>query len=176
MSPEELIVKLVEAFPQAEGNVRVDRGHAVFNVSLNQLEKTIETLKDDSVFDFKMLMDMTVVDWMERKPRFDLVYHLYSVSHNHRLRIKVGIEDGDSAPSLVKFWPISNWLEREMWDTYGVRFSGHPNLKRLLLYDEFKGHPLLKDYPYKKQQPRMPETWPTRPTQFQMKDLKIHRS
>ena len=86
--------------------------------------------------------------------RFDLVYHFYSTALNRRLRLTVPLTSADpSAPSLVALWPGANWFEREVWDMFGVRFAGHPNLRRLLLYEEFTGHPLRKDYPVRKRQP-----------------------
>jgi NADH-quinone oxidoreductase subunit C len=106
-----------------------------------------------------MLMDLTAVDYLkfpgrEDGPRFDVVYHLYSVAHNHRLRLKVAVEqDEPSVPTATGLWPIANWLEREVWDMFGIRFEGHPDLRRLLLYEEFVGHPLRKDYPIERRQP-----------------------
>ena len=86
--------------------------------------------------------------------RFDVVYHLYSSPHNRRLRLKVPLTAADaSVPSLTGLWKSADWFEREAWDMFGVTFTGHPNLKRLLMYESFKGHPLRKDYPVRKRQP-----------------------
>ena len=86
--------------------------------------------------------------------RFEVVYHLYSLTHNHRLRVRVPVDDRDpSVASVTGLWPAANWFEREVWDMYGVTFSGHPNLTRILMYEEFEGHPLRKDYPINKRQP-----------------------
>ena len=83
-----------------------------------------------------------------------MVYHLYSLPHNHRLRLKVSVEEDDArVPSAVPLWPIANWFEREVWDMFGIRFDGHPDLRRLLMYEDFQGHPLRKDYPVNKRQP-----------------------
>jgi NADH/F420H2 dehydrogenase subunit C len=149
----------------------------VAEVAAEKILALMQGLKENRDYDFAMLMDMTAVDWFEKRaPRFDVVYHLYSVEHNHRLRIKVTIEDGQHVPSLTKLWPIADWFEREAWDLYGIKFDGHPNLKRILMYEEFKGHPLRKDYPYDKRQPLIAETWPSRPLQIHMKEAeKIHR-
>ena len=106
-----------------------------------------------------MLMDLTAVDYQkfpgrEDGPRFDVVYHLYSIPHNHRVRLKVQVEEDDAwVPTATGLWPIANWLEREVWDMFGIRFEGHPDLRRLLLYEEFVGHPLRKDYPITRRQP-----------------------
>lgn len=86
--------------------------------------------------------------------RFDVVYHLYSSVHHHRLRLKVPVAAADPVvDSLTDLWVSANWFEREAWDMFGIRFQGHPNLKRLLMYPEFQGHPLRKDYPIRKRQP-----------------------
>jgi NADH-quinone oxidoreductase subunit C len=125
-------------------------------------EAIIEALafcRDDDQLRFDMLMDLTAVDYLkfpgrEDGPRFDVVYHLYSVAHNHRVRLKVAVEqDSPVIPTATGLWPIANWLEREVWDMFGIRFEGHPDLRRLLLYEEFVGHPLRKDYPVERRQP-----------------------
>jgi NADH-quinone oxidoreductase subunit C len=86
--------------------------------------------------------------------RFELVYHFYSLTHNHRLRVKVPLTAADpTAPSLAGLWRSADWFEREVWDMFGIRFTGHPHLKRILMYEEFKGHALRKDYPIRRRQP-----------------------
>ena len=85
--------------------------------------------------------------------RFAVVYHFFSLPLKHRLRIVVPVEEDEEVDSLTPLWGVADWLEREVWDMFGVRFRGHPNLKRILMYDEFEGHPLRKDYPVKKRQP-----------------------
>ncbi len=176
MNLEQLTTYLSEHFGGHIAGCRIDKGHVVADVPLDRIEELLEALKGDVELEFDMLMDLTVVDWLERKPRFDVVYHLYSVHHNHRIRLVVGVDDGQAVPTATRFWKIADWLEREMWDLYGVKFAGHPNLKRLLLYDEFKGHPLRKDYAYDHRQPRLEETWPSRDRQIKMPEgEKIHR-
>jgi NADH-quinone oxidoreductase subunit C len=111
-------------------------------------------LRDDPECAFDLLVDVTAVDYFGRKPRFEVVYHLYSIEKNQRVRIKVPLEETDpKIASLVPVWPGADWLERETYDMYGIRFDGHPNLKRIYLYEEFEGHPLRKDYPKEKRQP-----------------------
>ena len=86
--------------------------------------------------------------------RFDVVYHFFSSAKNHRLRIKVPLASSDpTVDSLTGLWASANWYEREVWDMFGIRFTGHPNLKRILMYEQFQGHPLRKDYPVRKRQP-----------------------
>ncbi|MEO1995934.1 MAG: NADH-quinone oxidoreductase subunit C [Planctomycetaceae bacterium] len=93
--------------------------------------------------------------------RFAVVYHFYSLKHKHRLRLVVPVEESDpELDSLTSLWAGANWLEREIWDMYGIRFSGHPDLKRILMYEEFEGHPLRKDYPVNKRQPLIEQVDP----------------
>lgn len=113
-------------------------------------------LKESAGFDF--LVDVTAVDFLGREPRFEVVYHLRSMKTGSRLRIKVPldqIEEGPAPelPSVVALWPTANWMEREVWDMFGIKFTDHPDLRRVLLYEEFVGHPLRKDYPKEKRQP-----------------------
>jgi NADH-quinone oxidoreductase subunit C len=95
---------------------------------------------------FELLEDFTAVDWPRREKRFDLIAILYSFTHNTRLRLKIPLAEGEQAASLVEIWPTANWLEREIFDLFGIVFAGHPNLRRILLPDEWQGHPLRKDY------------------------------
>jgi len=101
-------------------------------------------------------MDLTAVDYLRlnKKPRFEVVYHFFSLEKRHRVRIKVPAETKDpEVDSLVPLWAGADWYEREVWDMFGIKFRGHPNLKRILMYEEFEGHPLRKDYPINKRQP-----------------------
>ncbi|MFO0724934.1 MAG: NADH-quinone oxidoreductase subunit C [Myxococcota bacterium] len=129
-------------------------------------EKLVEIctfLRDDPVTSFEMLSDLTGVDYFGvKEPRFEVVYHLYSLTKRHRLRLKVELpEESPTAPSVLRVWKSANWMEREAWDLYGIKFDGHPDLRRVLLYPEFEGHPLRKDYPMEKRQPIVPP-WPGR--------------
>jgi NADH-quinone oxidoreductase subunit C len=114
-------------------------------------------LRSDPRMAFNLFVDLCGVDYPDREPRFEVVLHLRSLQHGHRIRLKarVGDADGDGAelPSLVPVWSAANWFERETWDLMGVKFIGHPDLRRILMYDEFVGHPLRKDYPANKTQP-----------------------
>jgi NADH-quinone oxidoreductase subunit C len=132
------------------------RGDLTATVTKEILVDLIQFLKKDPALDFNVLMDLTAVDYLarDRKPRFDVVYHLYSLLHKHRVRVKVGIEENQpEINSLTSIWPAANWFEREVWDMFGIRFLGHPELKRILMYESFEGHPLRKDYPVNKRQP-----------------------
>ena len=104
-----------------------------------------------------MLLDLTCVDFMGDEMRFEMVYHLFSITNNNRLRIKIRLPEKDPAiDSLTPLWKNANWLEREVYDMFGIHFTGHPYLKRLFMYDGFEGHPLRKDYPLRKRQPIIP--------------------
>ena len=129
-------------------------GDATALVDKDRLAPVMRFLRDDPELAFDMLTDLTCVDYLGETPRFEMVYHLYSVAKNHRLRIKARVpEEPCEIETLCPVWPSANWMEREVWDLYGVRFTRHPDLRRLLLYEEFQGHPLRKDYPKERRQP-----------------------
>jgi NADH-quinone oxidoreductase subunit C len=143
-----------------ENSIVIDRDKAA---------EIFRTLHDDTEFAFEFLIDVTGVDWPERRPRFDVVYQLKSMSKNQRLRVKIKVNADDAwVPSAYPVWKSADWLERECFDMFGVEFHGHPDLRRILLYDAFIGHPLRKDYPFQKRQPLVPEidpiVKPLRPT------------
>jgi NADH-quinone oxidoreductase subunit C len=96
---------------------------------------------------YNFLSDVSCTDWLDRDPRFDVVYHLMSLKHWHRFRIKVRVNDGERVPTVIPIWGAANWAEREVWDLFGIEFDGHPDLRRLLLPDGWVGFPLRKDYP-----------------------------
>ncbi len=140
------------------------RGDATLLVHRERILDVLGTLRDHKALRFNFLMDLTVVDYLGREPRFEVVYHLASIeTEPHgtepsrlraRLRVKVPVAEADCAiESVVELWPAANWMEREAWDLYGIRFKRHPDLRRILLYDEFEGHPLRKDYPKERRQP-----------------------
>jgi len=119
-----------------------------------------EFLRRDPALDFDLPVDLCGVDYPDREPRMEVVLHLYSVSRRHRVRVKARVGDaemdGAELDSLVSIWPGLNWLEREVFDMSGVRFRGHPDLRRILMYPEFEGHPLQKTYPAQRTQPLVP--------------------
>ena len=111
-------------------------------------------LKEDPELQYNYLMDLTAVDYWKRKPRFEVVYHFLSITHSFRLRLKVPVAEPEpKVDSLTSLWPGANWYEREVYDMFGIQFTGHPDLRRILMYPEFEGHPLRKDYPIQKRQP-----------------------
>ena len=152
----ELHKKLKKRFPDTVIEIHNHRGDETAIIGRDALTEIAQLIKTDPEFDFNVLMDLTAVDGLEMKwnPRFEVVYHFYSLAKNHRLRIKVRVDEKEAVvPTLTGLWPVADWFEREAWDMFGIRFEGHPNLKRILMYEEFVGHPLRKDYPYNKRQP-----------------------
>ncbi len=149
-----ILRRVLDVLPDAVLDTHMQHGDATARVEAARILDVLRLLRDDGELDFEMLSDLTAVDYLGEEPRFEVVYHLYSVAKNHRVRIKARV--GESAPeidSAVEVWLSANWMEREVWDLYGIRFRGHPDLRRLLLYEEFEGHPLRKDYPKEKRQP-----------------------
>ena len=153
--------KVQEKFGQDIIETHAFRGDETIVIRPASLLLVAKFLKDTPELDFNYLMDLTAVDYLffaggriQKEFRFEVVCHFYSMKHNHRLRIKVQVDEKDpEVDSLTTLWPSANWYEREVWDMYGIRFKGHPNLKRILMYEEFVGHALRKDYPYNKRQP-----------------------
>jgi len=135
------------------------RGDDTIVIPRESLREIFRSLKEDPKLDFNFLTDITAVDYLAKKePRFEVVYHLYSLRAKHRLRVKTRVPAQDPVvDSLTPLWKGANWLEREVWDMFGIRFRDHPDLRRVLLYEEFQGHPLRKDYPVNQCQPLVPE-------------------
>ena len=150
-----VLERLRRKFGDAVVETHRDNGNETAVVAGERLEEIALFLRDDPELRFDMPIDNTAVDWPSRgEPRFDVVWHLYSTTRRHRIRLKVRVSSTDPVcASLTPVWPGMNWHERETWDMYGVRFEGHENLKRVLLYEEFVGHPLRKDYPIDRRQP-----------------------
>jgi NADH-quinone oxidoreductase subunit C len=155
----EILQRLQSRFGAAVVDTHEQHGDATAVLERAALLDALRFCRDEPGLAFEVLMDLTGADYLtypgrEDGPRFEVVYHLYSLSHNHRVRLKVRLDEDDAVvPSAVPLWPIANWLEREVWDMFGVRFEGHPDLRRLLMYEEFVGHPLRKDYPINRRQP-----------------------
>ena len=154
-----IVARLREAIGEGIGRDEEVNGQLVVHVDRARIVELCTLLRDDPALRFDHLADVTAVDWLVynpdggppgqgRTPRFDVVYHLYSISLNHRVRLKVAVDEDDpSLPSVTSVWPSANWAERETFDLYGIKFSGHPDLTRILTPDDWQGHPLRKDYP-----------------------------
>jgi NADH-quinone oxidoreductase subunit C len=155
-----LVELLKQQFPSAVLESHSQRGDDTAVVEASAWKEVARFLRDDARASMDMLIDLTCVDFPDREPRFEVVAHLYSLSKGHRLRLKarVGDEDGENAEidSVSDLWASANWAERESWDMFGVRFRGHPDLRRILMYPEFSGHALRKDYPANRIQPLVP--------------------
>jgi NADH-quinone oxidoreductase subunit C len=152
------LIELVRSrFPEAVVESHSQLGDDTLVLTPAAWKTVSRFLFEDPQADMNMLMDLTAVDYPDREPRFEVVAHLYSLSRGHRLRLKarVGDREGDvvEIDTLTEIWASANWLERECFDLLGVKFIGHPDLRRILLYPEFEGHPLRKDYPADKIQP-----------------------
>lgn len=150
--PEEsvLISGIRSKFPDQVIQAHTALGEDTVVVSQNDLLLVMKFLRDDSAMQFNYLSDLSAVDRLKLGDdvRFAVVYHLYSHKHGHRLRIKIPVEDTDlHIDSVVSIWPAANWLEREVYDMYGIIFNHHPDLRRLLMPDDFESFPLRKDYP-----------------------------
>jgi NADH-quinone oxidoreductase subunit C len=143
-----IIAALQESLPgvSLEVDPAVDRPTIV--VPRDSLVAIARALRDTPSLSFQVLTEVTVVDWWPATPRFVVVYHLLAPSHRHLLRIKVRLSGEDPhVATLSGLWPSANWLEREVWDLFGIVFDGHPDLRRLMMPEDWEGHPLRKDYP-----------------------------
>ncbi len=125
----------------------VTNGELTLRVALAALVSLTEFLKADNRCRFSTLVDVTAVDYPAREARFDVVYHFLSMFQNHRIRLRAAVRDDEMVPSITEAFPAANWFEREVFDMYGLFFSGHPDLRRILTDYGFRGHPLRKDFP-----------------------------
>jgi len=156
-----LIEKLKARFGAQIVGAQSACGEETFTIDREGALDFFRALRDEPGFEFNFLTDVTAVDWPERKPRFDVVYHLNSLTLGHRIRVKIGVDGADPwVHSVFGVWRAADWLERECFDMFGIVFKGHPDLRRILMYDSFEGYPLRKDYHYNKRQPIVPEVDP----------------
>ena len=144
---QELAAIIALKQPDAVASSAVAFGELTLTVSLGNLETLAEFLHNDASCRFSTLVDITAIDHPERSHRFDMVYHFLSMYRNHRIRVKVAVREDDMVPSLIEVYPAANWFEREVFDMFGILFSGHPDLRRILTDYGFRGHPLRKDFP-----------------------------
>jgi NADH-quinone oxidoreductase subunit C len=125
----------------------IAHGELTITVAAGDIVAAVRTLRDDERCRYISIIDITAVDWPSREQRFDLVYHFLSPSHNRRIRVKIEVGEAMSVPSIIAVFPGADWFEREVYDLYGVPFTGHPDMRRLLTDYGFEGHPLRKDFP-----------------------------
>lgn len=126
---------------------RIAAGELTLVVEAGAIATVLTTLRDNSAFRFEVLIDICGVDWPAREKRFEVVYHLLSPRLNQRVRVKLDADEDTAVPSVIGVFPAANWYEREAYDMYGILFTGHPDLRRLLTDYGFQGHPLRKDFP-----------------------------
>ena len=139
------VARLAAPPPGAVLAAREFVGETTVDVALDRILDALRHFKNES---FTYLVDLTAVDWKDRQPRFDVVYYLHSFQRgNERIRLKVGVKEGEECPSATSVFETSNWMEREVWDLFGIPFKDHPDLRRILTWEGFNGHPLRKDFP-----------------------------
>ena len=147
----EALNELSAAIEARQGDAVLDAsvagGELTITVVPSSVAKFLTFLRDDTTCQFQTLVDITAVDWPGREKRFDLVYHLLSMRQNLRIRVKAGVREKEIVPSVTSVFKCANWFEREVFDMFGILFSGHPDLRRILTDYGFRGHPLRKDFP-----------------------------
>jgi NADH-quinone oxidoreductase subunit C len=144
---ERAVEKLQQQFPDLFFEVRRFRDEVTVYVPREHIAAVCRFLKEDAELRYNYLSDLTGNDWLDRDPRFEVIYHLYSLEHFTRLRLKVRVpEDDCTCPTVTDVWGTANWHEREVFDMFGVVFAGHPDLRRILLPEEWVGHPLRQDF------------------------------
>jgi NADH-quinone oxidoreductase subunit C len=142
------VARLLEWNASAVAGVKFDRDEMTIYVDRANLREACAILRDDPGCDFNYLSDITCVDWYPAEPRFEVIYHLLSIPKKERIRLKVRLDSASPVvESLTPLWPGANYFEREAFDLFGIRFTGHPYLRRLLMPEDWEGHPLRKDYP-----------------------------
>ncbi len=144
---EQLAHTIAEALPGAVKGHKIAIGELTVEVEAGEIARVMATLRDDPRLEFKLLIDICGVDWPQREKRFDVVYHLLSLTGNARVRIVCQTDEDTAVPSVAEVYPAANWFEREAFDMYGIVFSDHPDLRRILTDYGFSGHPLRKDFP-----------------------------
>jgi len=156
MEKKNIIEALKNRFLEKILDVSIQFGDEIITFDSDAL-LDIARFLNDKPYEFTMLLDLTCVDYQGEEQRFEMVYHFLSLSLNERIRLKTRLNEKDAKiDSLTPIWRNANWLEREVYDMFGVHFNNHPYLIRIFMYEGFEGHPLRKDYPLRKQQPRIP--------------------
>ena len=148
MDTQALLDRIREAAPEARAEAAAATDQPTLYVAREALEEVCLILRDAPVLRFDFLVDITAVDWFPRDPRFEIVYHLAALELRQRLRLKVRVPGADPrAPTVAAVWPAAGWAEREVFDLFGIVFDGHGDLRRILMPEDWDGHPLRKDYP-----------------------------
>ena len=147
MTASAIISTLAPLVPGASLEEASSVDFATIYVPVDRLVEICRALRDNETLRFTTIIEVTAADYIPRNPRFEVVYHLLSISRRARLRIKVRVADGGTVPTVQGVWKGAGWLEREVWDMFGIVFDGHPDLRRLLMPEDWEGHPARKDYP-----------------------------
>jgi len=147
MDNAHILSRIKTRFPAAVLEEKESCGDLHITVEKESFPDLMRFLRDDDQLSFTLLSDIAGVDYNSRTPRFALVYILFSCNENHRLQVIRNVEDGEEIPSVSAIWKSADWAEREIFDLLGIVFSDHPDLRRILTWDNFEGHPLRKDYP-----------------------------
>jgi NADH-quinone oxidoreductase subunit C len=166
---QKILDRIKSKFADAVIEAGMDRGDAAAVVKREAWFDVVKFLKEDPECRMDHFIDLTCVDWPEKPERFEVVLHLRSMALNHRIRLKTRAGmDSPVVPSLTQLYKGADWFEREAYDMYGVKFQGHPDLRRILLWEAFEGHPLRKDYPKDRRQCPIPfrEECPKQPPPF----------
>lgn len=150
IGPDSILIKNIKTrFGPSILDTIIFRDEVTHLVKKDSLIEICNFLKDDPALQFNFLSDIAGADYFPKKPRFEVIYHLYSIPKKHRLRLKVTIGADETVPSVTSIWKSADWAEREAYDMFGIDFEGHPNLKRIYMPEEWEGFPLRKDYPLK---------------------------
>jgi NADH-quinone oxidoreductase subunit C len=145
---DQVVIKLKEKFPKYNFETADFRNELTVKLDKKNIIKVCQFLKEDDDLQFKLCEDVTAIDWARRTDRFTVVYHIFSLKHNFRLRLKADVDESDCTIDTVSsVWKSANWAEREAYDMYGIKFKGHPDLRRMYMPEEFEYHPLRKDFP-----------------------------
>ena len=147
MKASAIIAALTPLVPNASFEEAASVDFATFYVPADRLVETCRALRDADALRFTTIIEITAADYIPRQPRFEVVYHLLSIPTRARLRLKVRVADGGTLPTVQGVWKGAGWPEREVWDMFGIVFDGHPDLRRLLMPEDWEGHPARKDYP-----------------------------
>lgn len=160
LEPKEIAEKIKEKFPDQVVDVTEFRDQVSVIVKRDQIVPICKYLHDDPHLSLDHLQDLTAVDYLKKKEvRFEVIYNLYSIKYRHKIRIRAQVPENDTKiSSVVPIWAGANWYERECFDMFGIVFAGHPDLRRILMPEDWEGHPLRKDYPLKGPEPD--KDWP----------------
>jgi len=145
--PSRAVDVLKARLPDQVLEVSFHCGEPIVRLRKERFVEILRLLRDDPELRFDYLSNLTAVHWPQKPQPFEIVYHLFSIPRRHRVTLKLEVADGEEAPTACGVWPTANWHEREVFDLFGIRFTGHPDMTRILMTDEWVGHPLRKEYP-----------------------------